>query len=178
MEGSFAQVIAWGGTVESLEQARERVHNAGDCVVVSRGGIDRWFVIGCPCGCGEVVQVNLDSRMEEEWRVYHKGDEVTLYPSIVRDSGCESHFIVRRGRIVGGFGGWRYEPLRRTGGRGEARVLEELTSGPLHFDEIAERLDMEPWDVYEICEALRSDGRVVGSRVFHEFGIYSLPEAE
>lgn len=54
----------------------------------------------CPCGCGEIVFLNLlqDELPNWQWRVNANG-VVTLSPSIQRKVGCKSHFFVREGTI-------------------------------------------------------------------------------
>lgn len=66
----------------------------GDAVLITRGQ-PRWLLLRCPCGCGEEMPVNLDARAGKAWRLYrrpHSG--LTLFPSVWRDTGCESHFVI------------------------------------------------------------------------------------
>lgn len=54
----------------------------------------------CPCGCKEVINLNLLQKVRPQWRVKeHKDGTITLTPSVWRQNGCRSHFIVRQGRI-------------------------------------------------------------------------------
>lgn len=54
----------------------------------------------CPCGCKEVIQLNLLKTIRPRWSVQeHKDGSVSLRPSIWRQKGCQSHFFVRNGRI-------------------------------------------------------------------------------
>lgn len=54
----------------------------------------------CPCGCGELVQLNLLPEARPRWAVERHADgTVTLSPSVWRVRGCKSHFFLRRGRI-------------------------------------------------------------------------------
>lgn len=54
----------------------------------------------CPCGCKEVIQLNLLKQVRPRWSVQeHKDGSVTLMPSVWRQKGCQSHFFVRHGRI-------------------------------------------------------------------------------
>lgn len=41
-----------------------------------------------------IVTLNLDRRAGPAWRVYLAENQLTVYPSIWRDSGCGSHFII------------------------------------------------------------------------------------
>ncbi|MCM8921432.1 MAG: hypothetical protein LC540_15440 [Candidatus Thiodiazotropha sp.] len=54
----------------------------------------------CPCGCGELIILNLVGN-HPVWKLTMSGDNpITLHPSVWRTRGCESHFWVRQGRIV------------------------------------------------------------------------------
>jgi hypothetical protein len=77
---------------DKLEQAK--VYLAGE-------GDNLWAAsMICPCGCGEVIQLNLLKQTRPCWRVQeHSGGTVSLAPSVWRQKGCRSHFFVRHGRI-------------------------------------------------------------------------------
>ena len=54
----------------------------------------------CPCGCKQVINLNLLQNVRPRWSVKeHKDGTVTLTPSVWRQNGCRSHFILRQGRI-------------------------------------------------------------------------------
>jgi hypothetical protein len=54
----------------------------------------------CPCGCAEVIELNLLKEARPCWSVQeHSDGTVTLAPSVWRQKGCRSHFLVRHGRI-------------------------------------------------------------------------------
>jgi hypothetical protein len=57
-------------------------------------------VLSCPCGCGDEISVNLDPRTGPAWRTYQTARGFTLFPSIWRESGCKSHFIIWEDRIL------------------------------------------------------------------------------
>lgn len=54
----------------------------------------------CPCGCDQVLYLNLlqDELPNWKWRVAADGT-VTLSPSVWRKVGCKSHFFLREGAI-------------------------------------------------------------------------------
>jgi hypothetical protein len=55
----------------------------------------------CPCGCGEVIELNLLPQVRPRWAVdEHVDGKLTLTPSVWRQKGCRSHFILRDGRII------------------------------------------------------------------------------
>jgi hypothetical protein len=54
----------------------------------------------CPCGCGEVIRLNLLKDARPCWGVNeHPDGTVSIQPSVWREKGCRSHFFVRRGMI-------------------------------------------------------------------------------
>lgn len=49
----------------------------------------------CPCGCGEIISINLIRESGRAWRLYFSEKSgISLIPSVWLDSGCESHFIL------------------------------------------------------------------------------------
>jgi hypothetical protein len=54
----------------------------------------------CPCGCRDVIQLNLLKQTRPRWTFQeHKDGSVSLMPSVWRQNGCRSHFFLRHGRI-------------------------------------------------------------------------------
>lgn len=54
----------------------------------------------CPCGCKEVIELNLLTKVRPCWSVQeHANGLVSLAPSVWRQKGCRSHFFLRHGRI-------------------------------------------------------------------------------
>lgn len=54
----------------------------------------------CPCGCGEVIELNLLKQVRPCWTVQEHSDRtISLAPSIWRQKGCRSHFFFHHGRI-------------------------------------------------------------------------------
>jgi len=54
----------------------------------------------CPCGCREVVYLNLLKESRPTWNVeirWFKG--ISIRPSVWRKVGCKSHFFLSRGQI-------------------------------------------------------------------------------
>lgn len=73
---------------ESLEESKVYVADAWGAALL------------CPCGCGDVIQLNLLKNVRPRWRVReHFDHSVSLTPSVWRRHGCRSHFFLRRGRI-------------------------------------------------------------------------------
>jgi Family of unknown function (DUF6527) len=55
----------------------------------------------CPCGCGAILDMNLLPDDRPVWSIdVDTNRVVSMVPSIWRQTGCHSHFFLRRGRIV------------------------------------------------------------------------------
>src|ERR1700722_8970214 len=88
------------GVVSSRGEASAYLKAPGDAVLVERGR-PRLLLLSCPCGCGEHFPINLDPRAGPAWRLYrNRTGAITLYPSVWRESGCYSHYIIWRDRIL------------------------------------------------------------------------------
>lgn len=146
--------------VSSRGEADQYLLKASDAVLVSRGG-PRWLVLSCPCGCGERFPINLDPRSGPAWRAYNaEAGKLSLFPSVWRDTGCQSHYIIWRGRI------YLFGPSNGEG-EGSNVDLDYLTDSVSKklsasvwrsFVDIADELGEVPWDVLEICrQFVRTD---------------------
>jgi hypothetical protein len=123
----------------------------------------RWLILACPCGCGSHIPVNLDRRAGPAWRLYQRRTGTTVYPSVWRDSDCESHFIIAHDRIYM-FGGVRDGLAEYDEPAGEVS-LEEKTLAQLttsRYQDCAEISDgipdSVPWDVLRACRRLVRKG--------------------
>src|SRR5882762_300776 len=110
---------------------------AGDVSLVERGR-PRWLVIRCPSGCGETISLNVDRRAGPAWRMYWRGSQLSVYPSVWKELGCESHFIIWRNRID-----WLgFEALDAAADKLKADVLRALDSMEFRrYSDIADELD-------------------------------------
>lgn len=55
----------------------------------------------CPCGCGDIVYLNLLPHFRPRWRLRRGAHgRPTLSPSVWRQVKCQSHFILRDGRVT------------------------------------------------------------------------------
>lgn len=153
-----AAKIRFRGTVARLSDASAHLELPGDTVLVERGR-PRLLMISCPCGCGELFPINLDPRAGPAWRLYRDPRRgVSLYPSVWRESGCESHYVIWRNRI---YLFARYEDdFDSTADTDElTKLIESVrdrlpTEGLASFYDIAESLDAIPWDVLTVCRRL------------------------
>ncbi len=110
------------------------------------------FIIKCPCGCGDEIKVNLDKRAGPAWGIYRKNG-ITLYPSVWRDSGCKSHFILWDDEIYWCTKErwWNYKDIVYME-RGILSVLQRLKKA--HYEHMSEILEEIPWNVLLSCRAL------------------------
>jgi len=130
----------------------------GDAVLIARG-VPRWLLLLCPCGCGEVLPINLDGRAGKAWRLYlNKRHGLSIYPSVWRDTGCGSHFVIWRDQISLFDHDYYddYQPI-------DADELQRLVDivrlkldpyRPRSYVEIADELEAVPWDVLRACRKL------------------------
>lgn len=54
----------------------------------------------CPCGCHQIIQLNLLPYVKPRWSFHERNSIITIHPSIWRNSGCRSHFYVHNGRVI------------------------------------------------------------------------------
>lgn len=100
----FGQIFEW------LRPARKVIILAGDVLpyklpkrnlVLLKDDDENWSVgFRCPCGCGDAIELLLLPSVKPRWDIQiDGGGRPTLFPSVLRISGCRSHFWLRRGRI-------------------------------------------------------------------------------
>ncbi len=148
--------IRFLGRVEHHHEALPRIKSPGDTILVYRG-CDRSIVMACPDGCGEVLTVNLDERSGKAWERYGDDKHLTLYPSVWRATGCESHFVIWRGHIDWLDGDWWDPPETLL-----ASVFEAIPKSKFEsYKVIARHLQELPWDVAAACRKLVRTGKAV-----------------
>jgi hypothetical protein len=145
------------GNWENQVEAAAVVRRPGDVAIVERG-VPRLLVMKCPDGCGDILRVNLDPRAGKAWKIYRGEDGLSLYPSVWRDTGCRSHFVVWDDAIYWG-DDWG---VVRKGDSDRAlitAVLDQLSSSQFKSaEEISEGIDLVPWMVVQIAEELTKNG--------------------
>lgn len=164
---------------ERYTEAAATLRAPGDCAIVERQSVQRQLVMCCPDGCGEILSINLDPRSGPAWRLYKRDNEWTLFPSIDRPTGCQSHFILWRGRIF-----WTDEDHERDeDDKGAIRsiagkVLAALEqTGRIHFVDLAESLGEIPWDVLAACRRLARRGEIEEGKGAQR-GVFCLPDTD
>jgi hypothetical protein len=138
------------GERSSIGEAESLLSRAGDLALVQRGEL-RWAVMFCPCGCGDTLRINLDGRAGPAWRVWRDARGVTIYPSVWRDAGCGSHFIVWDSRVWLS-GAW--DEQWNVESELEDSVLAKLGAEPRGALEIADELSEVPWRVHQALRTL------------------------
>jgi len=144
--------------VTHRHEADDRLTGPGSAVLVTRG-VHRSLVIACPDGCGDTLTINLDGRTGPAWRFYKDRRGASLFPSVWRDNGCQSHFIVWQSRIF-----WcdlKSDELVGNDMALEDRVSQTLRPVLVPYLEIADRLDEVPWAVLAACKHLLSLGQAI-----------------
>ena len=156
----LARTLAVKGEGERRADCEALLASPGDAALIRRGPL-RSLLIRCPDGCGETLVVNLDPRAGKAWRLRRTDGETSVYPSVWRDDGCGSHFVVWRDRIL-----W-CEPEDADGNVEpehdstlDARVWAALRPDHLrHMADLALELDEVEWDVGRACRRLVASGR-------------------
>lgn len=149
-----ADLLTFKGEVTHRHEADELLGKPGEAALVRRGVL-RSMVMACPDGCGEMLTINLDGRAGKAWRFYAQGNDLSLFPSVWRDSGCGSHFILWRSRIYWCDWGDELEvPMAEV----VVKVRDALGSQLEIYTSIAERLALVPWAVLSACRQLIRDG--------------------
>lgn len=153
-----ARLVRMVGDAEYRDQAEAALRAPGDASMVFRAR-PRSIVMACPDGCGETLVINLDSRADKAWLFNMRGEGLTLFPSVWREGGCESHFIVWRGHIL-----WcdRFERGNREPPYNpeiEAAVFGAMDEvQPRSAVELADAIDELVWDVNRVANRLAARG--------------------
>lgn len=155
--------FALAGTVSALSEIQADLPQ-GQAILVERDGQPRWLVMSCPCGCGEEIRVNLDRRSGPAWRIYNSPQgSFSVYPSVWRDSGCGSHFIIWNNRPYM-FGRYSEEDDRDWISEQHAALLPlvrtRLGDKSVYFVELADAMGQVPWDILDALRALARLGEV------------------
>ena len=143
------------------DEASASLKMPGDTALVHRG-VARMLLMNCPCTCGDILVINLDSRAGPAWRIYRRGNGVSLFPSYWRDSKCGSHFILWRNIIH--WCDWDDDGIWTSASVIEERVLMALTDQFTNYEVVAEELEEVPWDVLQACHSLVRKGYAVANR--------------
>ncbi len=159
------KTIGFLGKVETRDAASALLSKAGDAVIVERGK-PRLLILRCPCGCGDDLLINLDRRTGSAWHFYRNRKGITLFPSYWRDDGCGSHFIIWSNQIYW-CRGWESDESDtwQVSVEIEDSVYAELPDEWfINYEQIAEKLDIIPWEVLQACRQLVKKRRAVADK--------------
>jgi hypothetical protein len=68
--------------------------------VIQNEGYSWQAVMICPCGCQNILYMNLIKEHKPSWEIeVDKNRSVSLHPSINRIVGCKSHFFLKNSKI-------------------------------------------------------------------------------
>lgn len=91
------KAVKYGHAVRVADQASAINRLTEDTIIlVMPGDLPKSLKMFCPCGCKEVLNINLMKSVAKAWQVtvdLQKG--FSLWPSVWRDTGCKSHFVLR-----------------------------------------------------------------------------------
>ncbi len=69
--------------------------------VQGEDGVDWAAAFVCPCGCRDIVYLNLVPDRRPRWRIWESWHGLPgITPSVWRQVKCRSHFIVSNGRVI------------------------------------------------------------------------------
>ncbi len=156
-----ARNIRFTGKFQSRDEAVASLKATGDAALVERG-TPRMLLLSCPCGCGDILVLNLDKRAGPAWRMYQKGKAISLFPSYWRDSKCASHFIIWRNNVY--WCDWEDEGLWTSTSVIQDRVCQALPDYFVKYEQLAEQLGEIPWDVLLACHALVRKGEAIANQ--------------
>lgn len=72
-----------------------------DEIYIVKDGIEAdSIVFKCPCGCRADIHLNLLPDASPRWRYFIKKKKINISPSVWRKTGCQSHFWVKKGRVL------------------------------------------------------------------------------
>lgn len=68
--------------------------------IVEDGGYQEQAAMLCPCGCNQVLHMNLLPDERPCWNVTEHADStISLHPSVWRKKDCRSHFWFKKGIV-------------------------------------------------------------------------------
>ena len=91
---SFRQVC-----VKLIGESDAAAKSGGILVLAGTVQKPKWLKFACPCGCGEILALNLMTSHSPHWKIEHHSDgTITVAPS-VDATKCGAHFWIRRNRV-------------------------------------------------------------------------------
>lgn len=87
----------WIGSLEGVVDPKP-----DEILLIGDDGKPKWAILKCPCGCSEMLHVNLMKSHYPHWELTEELDgNISLSPSLwIDQSRCGSHFFIWHGRII------------------------------------------------------------------------------
>jgi hypothetical protein len=83
-----------------VEEYLPKKLKAGVLYLVEDDGVTEQAAMMCPCGCNNILHMNLLPDERPCWQVaQHSDGTATLHPSVWRKKDCGSHFWFKRGKV-------------------------------------------------------------------------------
>ena len=87
------------GTLKMLEDYPEEI-TGNTIYIIGAYRQPQYAVFQCPCGCGRIVELNLNKESSPSWALkWHVLGTISFSPSIWRKDGCRSHFFLKKSSI-------------------------------------------------------------------------------
>lgn len=87
--------LAYAETRQEAMSLAEQGHFA----VLAPEGHEKWLYFTCPCGCGEIVCLNLMRSQSPKWNIeMTRLGQYSVFPSVDSQT-CGSHYWIRNGRV-------------------------------------------------------------------------------
>jgi|TARA_R100000501_G_C2585647_1_gene87349 hypothetical protein len=86
--------------LETDELEASDVRSGRRIYVAYENGQSWEIAMKCPCGCNDVIELQTTPEAKPNWTLsIDKQGNVTLHPSVFRQTGCKAHFWLKSGRI-------------------------------------------------------------------------------
>ena len=83
-------------TLKMLEDYPEEI-TGNTIYIIGAYRQPQYAVFQCPCGCGRIVELNLNKESSPSWALkWHVLGTISFSPSIWRKDGCRSHFFSKK----------------------------------------------------------------------------------
>jgi hypothetical protein len=81
--------------VETQDEGLSATQDHQTLAFVTNGKKAKWLLFRCPCGCGDLLRINLSPSIHPCWRLrVSRNGKLSIFPSIDRESGCGAHFFL------------------------------------------------------------------------------------
>lgn len=85
---------------EVRTDAQAAAHTPRVVAVFRSGSKPKWAYLTCPCGCDQLIALNLMASQHPSWRVSVRTEtDFSIFPS-VDSTTCGAHFWLRAGRVT------------------------------------------------------------------------------